>query len=528
MGQNKLEFWDSKVVALIFGVLLLISTVVLVWMEHVDAVDDLANIKIKEQMAVRTEYSLIENRLTILASDISYLHDVYGRELVNPANYDRISQEWIVFSNKRQIYDQIRFIARNGDEKIRVDLKPQGAVRVPADQLQNKLDRYYFYEAVSLDKGSLYISPLDLNVEHNEIELPHKPMIRLGMPIYHEGQLLGIVAVNYLARDFLDNFRTYSQSWIGDQLLINKEGYYLCNTQDSSLEWGFMFPSTPAFRFDRQYPGEWKELLAGSSQLLTSEGLFTILPVNLNRVYRQDGKDFLPKNIYSSDNWYIVSVIPKNDENSFLYYDDYFYLLRNISTHMVFPFLLILAVVLAVAGSNGLQYYRKIHYQAAFDELTKAFNRQVGMEKLKELNEAAKNDQGNFSLCFMDVNGLKAINDNLGHPYGDEMIVTIVRTVQKMIRGRDFIVRLGGDEFLTVLPGADALQAEKVWMRVRNELNRINETEGRPYLISLSHGIVARRDYPELPLEEIISRADKLMYEEKQVIKKNFNSIREN
>ena len=49
-----------------------------------------------------------------------------------------------------------------------------------------------------------------------------------------------------------------------------------------------------------------------------------------------------------------------------------------------------------------------------------------------------------------------------------------------------------------------------------------------PYLISLSHGIVARRDYPELPLEEIISRADKLMYEEKQVIKKNFNSIREN
>ena len=287
-----------------------------------------------------------------------------------------------------------------------------------------------------------------------------------------------------------------------------------------------MFPSTKEFRFDLQYKQEWQALQAGSSQLLTDRGLFTILPVNLNRIYRQDENEFLPKSIYAKDRWYIVSVIPKNDENSFLYYDDYLYLLRSISTQMVFPFLLVLAVVLAVAGSNGWQYYRKIHYQAAFDELTKAYNRQVGMEKVQELDLAARQEQKKFSLCFMDVNGLKAVNDNLGHPYGDEMIVTIVRTVQKVIRSRDFIIRLGGDEFLAVLPDVDAQQAEKVWMRIRNELNRINETEGRPYLISLSHGIVAWQDHQELSLEEMISLADKIMYEEKMVIKQTFRSIR--
>ena len=75
----------------------------------------------------------------------------------------------------------------------------------PIHQLQDKSKCYYFQETVSLSEGEIFISPLDLNVEHGEIEQPLKPMIRLGTPLYNQqGKKSGILLLNYLAQNLLD------------------------------------------------------------------------------------------------------------------------------------------------------------------------------------------------------------------------------------------------------------------------------------------------------------------------------------
>ena len=141
---------------------MLVTMPALLWLEKRQLENDLARAQVKSEWSVQMEQSIITARISTLVSDISYLFDIYGDKLENEANYDTIAKEWMIFSNKRGIYDQIRFIAANGDEKIRIDLKPDGAIQISQKELQNKADRYYFYEAAVLPNGALHVSPLDL------------------------------------------------------------------------------------------------------------------------------------------------------------------------------------------------------------------------------------------------------------------------------------------------------------------------------------------------------------------------------
>lgn len=81
-----------------------------------------------------------------------------------------------------QIYDQLRFIDPQGMEQVRVDLRDDGGVVIADEDLQDKSGRYFFQEAMRLPKGSIYMSPLDLNIEHGQVERPYKPMLRLAPP----------------------------------------------------------------------------------------------------------------------------------------------------------------------------------------------------------------------------------------------------------------------------------------------------------------------------------------------------------
>jgi diguanylate cyclase (GGDEF)-like protein len=526
MEQNEFKR-IFKIFAIIFIIIFTASTGLLLWIEHRDHLDTVSEMKTKEEWAVQMESTLIYTHLTPLLSDVSYLHDLYGNQLANPANYDRIAQEWIIFSNKRHVYDQIRFIAANGDEKIRIDLKENGAIRVPQNELQNKKDRYYFYETTELKDNSIHISPLDLNIERNEVEIPYKPMIRFSIPLYEQnGQLAGVLVLNYLANDILNLFKRYDQTTTGHILLLNDKGYYLASAMPEQ-EWGFMFPGKKDVNFAVDHPDEWPEIHGGNRYLLTKDGMFTSLMIHPYSLSLQGSNNkYLPNAIYSKDTWYIVSWIPKEPANDFMYYDDVPHLLKAIATRIAFPILILLLMLIAYIGSLGIRYYQKIHYRAAYDPLTKALSRESGMIRLRSLHSSAKVSGIRFSICFMDVNGLKEINDQLGHTFGDEMIITSADIIQAEIRHQDFLIRMGGDEFLLVLPYVAHKQAEKIWDRIKTMLTTINDTEKRPYIISLSHGIVDNQENPALSLDELVDQADQKMYEEKQIIKKNFSSIR--
>ena len=95
-----------------------------------------------------------------------------------------LARDLALFSSEKIIYDQIRLIAINGEEVIRINNHEGNSIIVDAEYLQNKAQRYYFWEALQLNRNEIYISPFDLNVEHDKIQIPIKPVIRFATPVF--------------------------------------------------------------------------------------------------------------------------------------------------------------------------------------------------------------------------------------------------------------------------------------------------------------------------------------------------------
>lgn len=169
----------------------------------------------------------------------------------------------------------------------------------------------------------------------------------------------------------------------------------------------------------------------------------------------------------------------------------------------------------------------EIKYFSEYDGMTGIFNRRTGFEKLAQLYKSTEKNKSEISVCFIDINGLKDVNDYLGHDVGDELILTITKGIQNKIRVNDFVARLGGDEFLIIFEGLDETGAEAVWQRIVAEFEQINETENRRYVISASHGIETFGGGSNEYIDTIINQADEKMYREKKVIKKDLKIIRE-
>ncbi len=209
---------------------------------------------------------------------------------MTPSNSDKLAAEWEVFSATKRRYDQIRWIDNQGRERLRVNLTPQGAVRVSDDQLQDKSKRYYFKEAISLQSGQIYASQIDLNIEHGEIELPYKPMFRLAVPVTDSrGERRGLVLVNVLAEYILDDLARHAGLWQSHLLMIDPKGYYLRGFRKQQ-EWGFMFKGRDdaEYRFDKRFPAVWRRLVQdGAGKVEGPQGQFLFRTVR----YGNEGFD---------------------------------------------------------------------------------------------------------------------------------------------------------------------------------------------------------------------------------------------
>lgn len=145
-----------------------------------------------------------------------------------------LNEELRLFADTRQLYDQVRFIDASGQEIARVNRNADNTISiVNAENLQNKLGRYYFDDTMQLPAGELMISPLDLNMEQGEIEIPYKPMLRYGTPVEFDGEIRGVVVTNLLAQNFLDILADEALP----TYLVDEDGYYLYHP-DEAKRWG--------------------------------------------------------------------------------------------------------------------------------------------------------------------------------------------------------------------------------------------------------------------------------------------------
>lgn len=191
-----------------------------------------------EEMLLNAERTILSARLNKITGDLIFICESLRLHDKSEPEYAELADEWIAFSNSRQIYDQIRYIDAEGNEVIRVNYSKIGAVLVSTEDLQNKKDRYYFTETIGLDENQIYISKLDLNIENNQIEEPIKPMLRISMPYYdNSNRLKGIVILNYLAEDMFNQIRTVSSTSSGSIFMLNSDGYWVYNSTASDKEW---------------------------------------------------------------------------------------------------------------------------------------------------------------------------------------------------------------------------------------------------------------------------------------------------
>jgi diguanylate cyclase (GGDEF)-like protein len=178
----------------------------------------------------------------------------------------------------------------------------------------------------------------------------------------------------------------------------------------------------------------------------------------------------------------------------------------------------------ATAAHNKI-LMRKLEIAAHTDGLTGVANRSFFDKTLTEtINRAARFPEIHFSILMIDINGLKQINDHYGHDKGDEMIQTVARTLSAVSRETDTLCRMGGDEFILLLPATASEQAKAVVERIRKHeaglwLSCPQKNGDRGDIpVRFSLGLAGS---DETPQDNVMKLADQRMYADKKKFYQN-------
>ncbi len=157
----------------------------------------------------------------------------------------------------------------------------------------------------------------------------------------------------------------------------------------------------------------------------------------------------------------------------------------------------------------------EVYKLAALDQLTGLYNRRSGEQRLAEEISRAVRHERPLTILLIDLDGLKQTNDKLGHAAGDLVLKTFSERLRKAIRGSDLAVRLGGDEFMVLLPECRADEVKHVLGRLEGLDVQYEETK---IPCRFSRGWT---DYkPGETAEELMRRGDEALYENKRAGKK--------
>ena len=282
----------------------------------------------QEHETVRVGIVSINRTLEFVSRDmLDMVKRTAFREMLDnptPLNIRRTAENWISFSQAKQYYDKIRWIDEAGMERLRIDYDTPKPYMVPPEHLQYRGGRYFFADTNRLNEGEIYVSPLDLNVEGSEIEVPYTPTIRFGMPVFdNKGVKRGILLLNFFANDMLNRFSLLTTVSGGSApWLLNQDGYWLKGEKPED-EFGFMFGRDDLTMATR-YPAVWQKVAsANDGQFETADGLWTfdtVFPLQEgHKTSTGSSEIFAPSRSEverSAYAWKAVSLLPHEQYNA--------------------------------------------------------------------------------------------------------------------------------------------------------------------------------------------------------------------
>lgn len=159
---------------------------------------------------------------------------------------------------------------------------------------------------------------------------------------------------------------------------------------------------------------------------------------------------------------------------------------------------------------------KKLENIAFNDHLTGLYNRRGFINIAERQLKLSRRSRQKLLLFFADLDRMKWINDTLGHEQGDKALIIAAKILAKTFRESDIISRIGGDEFAILAIDADEKTAEILLKRLHKLIHHINSRKDRKYDFSISIGYAAFDPHHHDSLDELMSRADMRMYEDKK------------
>ena len=173
---------------------------------------------------------------------------------------------------------------------------------------------------------------------------------------------------------------------------------------------------------------------------------------------------------------------------------------------------LIGAVMVIQDVSHTRKLARQLSYQASHDMLTGLYNRLKFEEYLKEALLNIQQEPRHHSLCYLDLDQFKVVNDTCGHVAGDELLRQVPELFHKVLRSGDVVARLGGDEFGILLENCEIDKATVIANKIREAIKDFRFVwEDKVFTIGVSIGLVSI-DETTLDIAEVMSAADVACY----------------
>jgi diguanylate cyclase (GGDEF)-like protein/PAS domain S-box-containing protein len=221
----------------------------------------------------------INNTLQAVSRDVMFLADHYQNHDISgqptQSQLDALAVDWISFSQVKQVYDQIRWIDQDGNDRLRVRYAQPRPEVVSLEPQENASMREYFADVSKLAAGETYVATLDEEKPNSQPDKAYKTRICFATPVFDlGGKRRGIVMLTYSAADLLERLGPMLATDGKLTWVVNHDGYWLKGTEAAN-EWGFV-PESGKLNMRDRYPAVWQQILQSRrGQFFTPEGLWS-------------------------------------------------------------------------------------------------------------------------------------------------------------------------------------------------------------------------------------------------------------
>lgn len=448
----------------------------------------------------------------------------------------RQEKQWITvagvlrdFSEYSERYAAIQLLDTDGRELLRIDRSHEQSVAVPPRYLKEKPGCGCMEKAIELGRNGIFVSPITLAPVERSLATGKEPIVYFARAVsIDDGPALAVVALHFRAREMLDELRKIAGQDHSRHvsMMISKEGRWISNSL-FDRENAMPDPDDEQQNFANRFPAEWEHIHSQEKgKFLSDNGLFlfsTVYPL-LPENGSQEKKREAWNGLFSAEqmrSYYakLVRWVPADS-------------LAETSLHKqpagqsaialayLFLALLCLGITYILESrrreENANRHAAELELQAYTDSLTAVWNRRYFQEVATR--ELLRNRRSNdpLVLLILDIDHFKCVNDTYGHKAGDIVLKEFCIAAHQTLRETDIFARLGGEEFVALLPNTNVEQGQSVANRLREAIAKlkIRLASGEQIQFTVSIGMSC------LPtsssnLEEMLNDADRALYEAK-------------